>query len=166
MLVSWLVSLLAYAYYALVAVEGKDVQGTFARAKSSMLPLFCVNFWAMLRSFVWIPILGLIPAIILGPRFVAAPLVHLTEGKGVTASVSESYSRTRGYWPKIVGNMLVAILVALVASIVVDMVLALLFSSLLPVMAVAKQLVMQASTAFLTVFSVRLSHTILRNPRA
>ncbi len=164
--VTWLLSLLAFAYYAIVAVEGKDVNGTLARVKSAFFSLFLVNLWSMLRSFIWIPILGLIPAIILGPRFVAAPLIHLTEGKGVTASVSDSFRRTRGYWAKIAGNVIVAALVAMVVTIVVDMVLGLLLMASPPAMLIAKQVVSQAVAAYMAVFTVRLSHTILQHPRA
>jgi hypothetical protein len=166
LVITWILSLLAFAYYAIVAVEGKDVNGTLARVKSAFFSLFLVNLWTMLRSFIWIPILGLIPAIILGPRFVAAPLIHLTEGKGVTASVSDSYRRTRGHWAKIVGNVIVAALVAFVVTIVVDMVLGLLLMASPPAMLIAKQIVSQAVAAYMAVFTVRLSHTILQHPRA
>lgn len=166
MLVSWFLSLLALAYYSLVAVEGKDVGGTMARLQKAFLPLFGVNLWAMLRSFIWIPILGLIPAIILGPRFVAAPLIHLVEGKGVTASVSDSYRRTRGYWGKIVGNAIVAMLIMVVVSAVVNIVLSLLLASVPMATLVANQVISQVTMAFMTVFSVRLAHTIVQHPRA
>jgi uncharacterized membrane protein (Fun14 family) len=166
LVVSWILSLLAFAYYAIVAVEGKDVNGTFSRAKSVFFSLFLVNLWTMLRTFVWIPILGLIPAIVLGPRFVAAPLIHLAEGKGVTTSVSESYRRTRGYWGKIVGNMIVAMLVALVAMIILNVVIGIVLMVSPQAMLVAKQVVSQAVAAYMAVFAVRLSHTILQHPIA
>jgi uncharacterized membrane protein (Fun14 family) len=164
--VTWILSLLAFAYYAIVAVEGGDVNGTLSRVKSVFFSLFLVNLWSMLRSFIWIPILGLIPAIILGPRFVAAPLIHLAEGKGVTASVSESYRRTRGYWAKIVGNVIVAALIAIVVTIVVDMALGLFLMALPQALLIAKQVVSQAVAAYMAVFAVRLSHTILKHPIA
>lgn len=166
LVITWILSLLAFAYYAIVAVEGKDVNGTLSRVKSVFFSLFLVNLWTMLRSFIWIPILGLIPAIILGPRFVAAPLIHLTEGKGVTASVSESYRRTRGYWAKIAGNVIVAGLVAMVVTIVVDIALGLVLMASPPAMLIAKQIVSQAVAAYMAVFTVRLSHTILKHPQA
>lgn len=166
MLVSWILSLLAYAYYAIVAVEGKDVNGTLVRVKSVFFPLFLVNLWTMLRTFIWIPIFGLIPAIILGPRFVAAPLIHLAEGKGVTASVGDSYRRTRGYWGKIAGNMIVAALATMVAALVINMLLSLVLPRMSSAEIVAQQLVSQAAMACMTVFAVRLSHGILQHPRA
>jgi uncharacterized membrane protein (Fun14 family) len=164
--VTWILSLLAFAYYAIVAVEGKDMNGTLSRVKSAFFSLFLVNLWSMLRSFIWIPILGLIPAIILGPRFVAAPLIHLAEGKGVTASVSDSYRRTRGYWAKIVGNVIVAMLIAFVATIVLNVALGVVLMASPQAVLIAKQVVSQAVAAYMAVFAVRLSHTILQHPRA
>jgi len=164
--VSFLLSLLAFAYYSLVAVEGKDVAGTLSRTKSVFLSLFGVNVWATLRSFVWIPILGLIPAIILGPRFVAAPLIHLMEGKGVMASVSDSYRRTRGYWPKIVGNVIVAAIIAIVTMMLLNVVVSMVLSAIPGAPIIANNILSQGMMAFMTVFAVRLSHTILQHPRS
>jgi hypothetical protein len=125
-----------------------------------------VNLWAMLRSFIWIPLIGLIPAIILGPRFIAAPLIHLMEGKGITASVSDSYSRTKGYWAKIVGNVIVIAVVTMIAAFIVSMPLSMAFSAMSVVGGVMQQIVSQAAMACMTVFTVRLSHTILQHPRS
>lgn len=165
-LLSLLLSFVAHAFYVLVAVEGKDVNGTLSRVPGALLPLVGVSLWSFLRSFAWIPLIGIIPAIILGPRFVAAPLIYLTEGKGVTASVSSSYARTRGYWPKIIGNVIVAALVIIVALIVVGIALGMVLPMMSPVTIVVKQIVSQIMLAFLAVFVVRLSYTILQHPRA
>lgn len=165
-LVSLLVSFVAHAYFALVAVEGKDVNGTLARAGAVVLPLAGVSVWMFIRSFVWIPFLGWIVAIIVAPRFVASPLIFLTEGKGITGSVSSSYARTKGYWGKIIGNAIVAGLIMFVITIVIDILAGIVLSSVMPAMIVFKQIVSQFMIAFMCVFMVRLSHTILQNPRA
>ncbi len=166
MILGWILSLLAYAYFVLVAVEGKDLSGTLARMQKVTLPLLGVMIWSFLRSFAWIPILGIIPAIILGPRFVAAPLIHLTEGKGVMASVADSYTRTRGYWGKIIGNMIVAGLCGVIAIIVVNMVLGLILGVVPMLLLMTVQIVGQLYMAWLAVFSIRLSHTVLQHPIA
>ena len=187
-LVSILLGFLAHAYFSLVAVEGKDVGSTLKRATAVMFPLIGVSIWSTIRSFVWVPVLTLVTVPFLGapglmlvpvaiaaaivlavlfyPRFVAAPLIFLAERKGVTDSVDESFRRTRGYWGKIVGNMIVAMIVFGIASMVVNLVLALLLSSIPAVLAVLTQVVSQLVMAVSTVFSVRLSHTILQHPRA
>ncbi len=165
-LLGLLISFVAYAYYALVAVEGKDLNTTIARAQKVLLPLTGVSIWSFLRSFIWIPIIGIIPAIILCPRFIAAPLIFLTEGKGVTASVSSSYARTRGYWGKIFGNSLVAAIIMIVVSIVLHVVLNVALSSAPIVLLVLSQIIAQCLMAVMIVFSVRLAHTVLQHPRA
>lgn len=186
MLVSILLGILAHAYYSLVAVEGKDIAGTLSRLPKVFLPLAGVSIWCFLRSFAWLifvgPLLALIPggivlsvpltilgivlAIIFGPRFVAAPLIFLAEGKGVVGSVNESHRRTRGYWGKIVGNGLVAALCTMVVSMIIGMIIALVFSKMSMAGIVVHQVVGQLIMAFMTVFMIRLSHTILQNPRA
>lgn len=166
-LINAVLMLLAYAYYALVAVEGKDPQSTFNRSTKVLLPLAGVSLWSFVRSFAWIPFLGIIPAIILGPRFIAAPLIYLTEGKGVMTSVSDSYRRTRGYWAKIIGNMIVAALLLLIASIVLGMLFGIVLMAA-PVSAslIVQQIVSQALFACMTVFSIRLARTVLQHPIA
>ncbi len=165
-IISFLLSFLAHAFYVLVAVEGKEINGTLSRVQGVLLPLVGVSLWSFLRSFAWIPLIGIIPAIILGPRFVAAPLIYLTEGKGVMASVSSSYARTRGYWPKIIGNVIVAAIIMIVVSIVVGIVLGIVLPLMSPVTIILKQVISQVMMAFMAVFIVRLSHTVLQHPRA
>ena len=187
-LVSMLFGFLAHAYYSLVAVEGKDMSATIGRATKVMLPLAGVSILSFLRTFVWLPLLGLIlvatnplaffwllPIIVIacvalgllfGPRFIASSLIYLAEGKGVSASVSESYRRTNGYWGKIVGNLLVMGLILFVASFVINMVLGIVLSSVPPALMILSQVVAQIFMAISTVFTVRLSHTILQHPRA
>lgn len=165
-IISLLLGFLANAYYALIAVEGKDLNATLARVPGVILPLAGVSVWSFLRSFAWIPLIGIIPAIILGPRFVAAPLVYLTEGKGVMASVSSSYARTSGYWGKIIGNVIVAGLIAFVVSMVAGMILGAVLFAIPSLMIIVQKIVGQAMVAFLTVFVVRLASTVLQHPRS
>lgn len=165
MIVMLIISFFAHAYYVLVAVEGKDVNGTMSRATNVMLPLVGLSIWTFLRTFIWIPIIGFIPAIILGPRFIAAPVIFLTERKGVMASVSDSYKRTRGYWAKIVGNAIVMAIILIIASIVLQMVLGVLLTSIPMALMVVMQIMQQLFMAIMTVFIIKLSQTVLQNPR-
>ncbi len=166
-LISWLLFFLGNAYYSLVAIEGKDVGGTLERMKVTFIPLVGVTIWSVLRSFVWIPIIGLIPAIILSPRFIAAPLILLAEGKGVMASVSESYARTRGYTGKILGDMIAMFIIVGIPSGIMSTIFdSMSFFGVLSVRFIVVQIVSQVIIAFMTVFAVRLAHTILQHPRA
>ncbi len=165
LLVSILVFILSQAYFILLAVEGKDAQAIVSRLPQVVLPLLGVSVWAFLRSFIWIPFIGIIPAIILGPRFIASSYILLTEKKGVMESVSASYSRTTGYWAKIVGNCLVVMIIGWAVMLVSAMVLGMLFFALPLVAAVGNQVVAHVFMAFAFVFGVNLSRTVLAHPR-
>ena len=93
-------------YYFLLGC-GEMPPKALRHAVRLLLPLMGVNIWSVLRSFAWIPLLGLIPAIILGPRFFLSSLILIQEHKGIRESVRESYRRTKGYWWKIFGNTLI-----------------------------------------------------------
>jgi len=117
-------------------------QNAIVIAKGSLrffFPIIGVWIWSFLRSFAWIGLLviflssvseipriiGIATTIILVlsfyPRLLFAPVILMKEEKGVVESVRLSIERSRGYWGKIVGNVLVMalcqILVALVAMI-------------------------------------------------
>ncbi|MFH1444074.1 MAG: hypothetical protein ABIG34_01640 [Candidatus Peregrinibacteria bacterium] len=159
MLIMWVISLLASAYFLLISLDDKlTFQAALARTPKLIIPLFLLSLWVMIRSFVWIPVLGIIIAIILGPRFVCAPLLLARDHKGVFESASISYAKTRGYWGKIFGNMFVACLCAMVAVMVIGFVIGLLGTG---TTGIILPMVNMLATAFLTIFVVRLGTTIL-----
>lgn len=166
LIVSFLLTVFASAYYLSITFGAADAQVAMGRAASLFFPLVGMWIWILLRSFIWIPLLGLIPAIILGPRFVLAPVIMVQEKKGIMQSVSESYSRTQGYWAKIFGNMIVMALCMFVVSIVASIVggfLGLVSPyATLWVVSVAKY----ALKAYAVVFVVQLSLTLMQNPMA
>ncbi len=49
-------------------------------------------------------IVGIVCAILLGPRYSLATYIYLQEGMAPKKAVDTSYKRTKGYWWKIVGN--------------------------------------------------------------
>lgn len=108
-LFAWaLISLLSSTYFLLFGIgKGKDAVEILSNGLRVIFPLLGVWIWSFLRSFAWIPFIGFIPAVILGPRFALAPVILVTQHKGVTESVSESYRMTTGFWCKIVGNLIV-----------------------------------------------------------
>jgi hypothetical protein len=159
MLVLWVISSAYFLQLSLSATQ--DVMAPVRPAFSLSLPLLGVWVWSFLRSFAWIPIIGIIPAIILGPRFALAPVILATEKKGVIESVRLSYDRTKGYWGKIVGNAIVAGLCVFLAMIVIDIVASIL-GTIIPVVGlwivpVGKYITM----AFMIVFMTKLSMTIM-----
>lgn len=158
-IIGFLVSVAFYAFMLLLVVEQKDTAATANRTAGMFLPLLGLYLWIFIRSFVWIPFLGIIVAIILGPRFVLSPLILVKEKKGVFESATLSYKRTSGYWGKIVGNMIVAGGLLWIVMAVVTMVLSMGgFSVTTVVGAVAKQLVM----AYFIIFATLLAAAILK----
>src|SRR3989344_7776970 len=148
-LLLWLISIalfvLSSTYYLLVALKkGKDFGALFQNSFQLFLPMLWLHLWVFLRTFAWIPFIGMIPLIILGPRFVLSPVLLVQEGKGVFDSARISYKKTSGYWGKIFGNMFVAALIPIAVSVVLNMALI-----LVPFSMVLGAIVMQAITAFM-----------------
>ncbi|MDO8469264.1 MAG: hypothetical protein Q7S29_05930 [Candidatus Peribacter sp.] len=163
MLIMWVISLIASAYFLLIALDGKlTFQAALARTPGLIIPLFLLSLWIMIRSFIWIPILGIILAIVLGPRFVCAPVLLVRDHKGILESASLSYAKTSGYWGKIFGNTFVAALCAMIAVMVLGIVVGILG---MRVSGILMPMVNMLSTAFITIFVVRLSTTVLSNAK-
>ena len=161
-LISLIVSLLASAYYLVLAVgQASTAQSAFRSSAPLLLPLLGVWLWSFIRSFAWIPVIGIIFAIVLGPRFVLSCVILVKEKKGVLESVSLSYARSRGYWGKIFGNCFVAALCAWLVMVVVGVVAAMLGKE---AGLVLTTIVGYGITAYGTIFVVKLSETIMANP--
>jgi hypothetical protein len=123
--------------------------------------------WAFLRSFLWIPFIGLVPAFILYPRFRFAPIILMNEHKGVMKSVSMSFARSRGYWGKIIGNGMV-IGLCIVLCVAPFSILAGVATATVGYGWVWKflgQLVALLGSAYATVFTTRLAETCTAHPR-
>lgn len=156
-LIGMLLSILSTAYYLTVAVFGNATVGSaVTMTLNNVVKIFLLWLWIFIRTFAWIPFVGIVTSIILGPRFVRAPL-HLLEGKkGVMQSASMSYSETVGHWGKIFGNMLATgIVVWVIAGIAMGIMgsfgmLGILFAAV----------VAQLATAFLMVFGMQLARTL------
>lgn len=167
-LVMMVVSLLANAYYLVIAVHGEaNTKSALQKTPGLILPLLGLWIWTFLRTFAWIPIIGLVFAIIIGPRLIAAQVILLREGKGVIESTKLSYERTRGYWGKIFGNLLVMALllwvVLLVAGIALSIALAIFASSSMLLSSLTVGIMQWLATAYGTIFAVKLADTVMAN---
>lgn len=162
-----LLTLVSSVFYLVLALEGsQDVIVTARKVPSLILPLLGVWIWSFLRSFAWIPFIGVILAIIIGPRFVMSSVILVKEQKGVMESVRLSYERSRGYWGKIVGNCIVSALVVMIAVMVLSIAIGMIGTMSMVAAGIAGATLQSASTAFATIFIVRLSNTIMSNPLA
>jgi hypothetical protein len=122
-LLAFIISMLYNGYILLLVLhEGTPPKALVSRLPRLLLPLIGLSLWTAIRTFVWIPFVGIITLIILGPRFALAPLILVKDGKGVFESATLSYRQTRGYWGKIIGNVIVAGICAGVAAWIVNIV--------------------------------------------
>ncbi len=160
-LVSIIISIFAGAYFLLLALDEKLDYIKAAKGEIGVIiPLFLLWLWVLIRSFVWIPIIGFIFAFVLLPRFLTAPILLVRDRKGVLESATKSYEQTRGFWGKIVGNGIVAGICVFVAVFLVGIILGMFGSAGALLMPVVSML----ATAFMTIFSVKLALTIQANP--
>ena len=160
-------TLISSTFYFVLAIEGsQDFMATLSKVPSLIFPMLGVGIWSFLRSFAWIPVLGIIPAIIIGPRLIMSSVILVQEKKGVFECVSLSYARSKGYWGKIVGNSIVSALVVMLAMIVISIGVGAV--SMVSEMggAIAGAIFQSATTAYATIFIVKLSNTISANPFA
>ncbi len=163
MLILFIVQMLSMSYYSVVAIRGvRDVGSVFQQALPLMLPLIGLWIWTTLRTFIWIPLIGPIFAIILGPRFIAGPVLLVRDGKGIMDAASQSYSRTAGFWGKIFGNMFVIGLCMAIISIILGKLLYGFGGASMWIMMIVQQFFM----AFMMVFAVELSKTILEQQKS
>lgn len=162
-----LLTLISSTFYFLLAIEGsQDFMTTLRKVPSLLLPMLGVWIWSFLRSFAWIPVVGIIPAIIIGPRLIMSSVILVQEKKGVLESVSLSHARSKGYWGKIVGNSIVSALVVMIAMIVISLGVGFIADSSEMVAAIAGAIFQSATTAYATIFIVKMSTTISANPFA
>jgi hypothetical protein len=113
MLFIWLITSVAILLFLLLALnEETNATVLVNRSLPRVIPFLGLSLWVIIRSFVWIPIVGPIIALFRLPRFVLAPVIMLAEEKGLLESASESYRRSKGHSGKIFGNIFVAGIVA------------------------------------------------------
>ena len=139
-------------YFFVLAVNpSEDVLALIRTTGRKLLPMIGVDIWAFLRSFLWIPIIGIIPAIILIPRFIFAGVIFLKEGTSIKESVSLSYGRTKGHWWMIVGNM-VGLMICLWIVLVIFILLAQFTGPLAPLLVSVFGYALAACAAVFIVF--------------
>lgn len=168
-LLASIVSVFAYTMYiVLVLGKGTNVNslGAVLQQTFSYLPrMFGISIWAILRSFIWIPIIGIIPGIILGPRFWLAPIFAVQNNEGITKSVEHSYQATRGYWGKLVGNILLLMLVFLLVAIATGIAAKIVEAINQTLGILLGAYIAQLISIFAAFFLVHLGQTIIKNPK-
>lgn len=86
-------------FFSLLFVLGRSsASSVVIRLPLMIVPAFGVLFLLFLRSFIWVPFLGLPLAIYFLPRLSLAPVILLSGEAGVFGSVALSLKRTKGLW--------------------------------------------------------------------
>lgn len=166
-IVLWLLTAVGGVYYLVVAVENPRSLGTaIQRSAKVLFPLIGLGVWISIRSFIWIPLVGLLIALLIMPRFVPAPVLLLREEKGFLHAARESYTRTKGHWWKIMGNIFAALLSSLLAFIALNVTLYTVSRGYLPALSLGGSVIGQLVTAYLSFFVVALSESVLSLPSA
>jgi len=102
-----LIGILSSTYFLVLGTsQTKDPLFAGRRTLAAFFKMVGLWIWILLRSFVWIPVVGIFTGIYFLPRFVLSPVILLGEDRGVFESVRESASRTKGSWFTVVGNLL------------------------------------------------------------
>ncbi len=166
-LLSFLLGALSLTYFSILALRGTADPVMIGRQTPGLfLPMLGLMIWITLRSFIWIPIIGIIPAVILGPRFIASLVYLVRDGKGILESARLSYGATRGYWAKIMGNGIVLMIILTAVAFVLNILLGVIGAFTADVVALwGISVVQQLISAFAILFGVRLALTVMENPR-
>ncbi len=127
-----------------LAVRGGGWRTALTGGLGILLPMIGLWLWILIRAYAWVALIGMllivigvaanqpmlaalgvplyvasaVLLIIFGPRFIAAPYLYVSGKSGVLESVQLSYAGTKGFWGKIVGNMLLFMLCAAAVSFV------------------------------------------------
>lgn len=152
-------------FYALGLDKKKDVGSLLARLPKLFFPMIGLMIWTLLRTFVWIPIIGLIPFIILAPRFALATVFLVRDGTGIRESAQKSFVQSKGYWGKIIGNNLLFMLLTIITMMVVGIVLAVLLFFVGPLFTVVREIFVLTVISVWIFFNVFLAQTITATPK-
>jgi membrane-anchored glycerophosphoryl diester phosphodiesterase (GDPDase) len=147
-------------YFTILTLDkSQNAQSIVSKMGPLVLPMFGVWIWAVIRSFMWIPVIGLLFAIVLGPRLIFSGVILVKERLKVTECVRQSHARTKGYWGKIVGNLIILGLLIFIAQAVLGGIV-----SFLPGHKILFVFVSQLVVAFGSVFLVHLALTVMDHP--
>lgn len=93
------VMFVAAVFFLLLFAEGsKSAYETARRFPGKIFPMGGLILWMLVRSFVWIPLVGPIIAFFMLPRLALAPVFLVSGEVGIHQSLQLSMKRTSGRW--------------------------------------------------------------------
>jgi len=126
-----------------------------------LLPYIALMIILGIISFIWVPLLGIVVAIVVMPKLMFSVMILLHENTGVIDSIKQSWKRTNGYWPQIVGYMIVTVIIMVIVSMILAMVIGFIPGGMY-LLAIISQLLQ----AFMVVFTVVMGTLIFAHPKA
>lgn len=166
---SWLLFFVAMTFYCMATLFSGTLSETVSKTVEWGLPFLRLQIWVYLRTFAWMPFVGSIIALVLGPRFIASQVIFVRGKKGALDSAQESFARTAGYWGKITGNLFVA---GILGACVLLPLLILIATVSSPVVAILFGITLHLFIAYMVVFTTMLALSIapatehIKQPRA
>lgn len=161
-------SMFGVAYYLVFAVNSTlTPQQAASQGLKKFFPLLGTSIWSFLRSFAWlpIPIVNFALAVYFGPRFAMSGVLLAKEELGVVKSVSESYHRSKGHWWKLFSDLFVLAIILGIAMIVLNIAVSIVFAFSSWLTQLGVMFISQFAMAYATVFAVKLTETIVSNPK-
>ena len=120
----FIVFVLSKTYFFVLALGlEQDALGALRFSLVKLIQVLGVSLWVIFRSFIWIPVIGIIPAIILLPRFVFSCVIFLTQKKGILESLKESNAKTKGKWMIVFKNYLMLFVCIAIAVFLLETVI-------------------------------------------
>jgi len=157
-LVSLLISFGAGAYYLILPIlRLTDTVEAAKEARKFVFPMIGLGVWIFLRSFVWVPFIGLFTGFYYLPRFAFSGVILIRDKKGIRESAKASFDQTTGMWKTITSYLLGLLLCLWIASYAVSWLADFAGDFSLFVMDIFGQF----EAAFIAVFLVLLSKKVL-----
>lgn len=101
------VMFIASVFFLLLCTNGSQSAYESARKlPGALIPMMCLIFWMLVRSLIWVPLVGPAIALYMAPRLALAPVFLASGEAGIRESVQLSMKRTSGHWVSILLRLL------------------------------------------------------------
>lgn len=165
-LLMMLIQALATLFYFNVSLGENGSFGTIINTSlKKLVPYILLSIVLMIISFIWIPLLGVIIAIIVMPRVMFSVMILLSENKGIVDSIKQSWHRTNGYWLKIVGYTIVTVIVLAIIGFIIASIVEMIVGVGM-IGGIISGVIGQLFQAFMVVFVVVMGTLIFAHPKA
>jgi hypothetical protein len=121
MLITFCITFISSVYFLLAAVPNKpSVLKACVHVWLHIPAVIVIFMWSSVRSFAWVPVIGPIIGLIVYPRFLLAPVIHVATNKGAFASVQQSYADSKGHaWYILSAFSIVSTITSVLAFVII-----------------------------------------------